>query len=86
MKSTLSQIALAAAAATMFAGAAISTAQADEARVKCEGINGCKGQGSCKTARNDCKGMNTCKGQGWVETTKQECEAAQAEAAKSKPQ
>jgi hypothetical protein len=44
-----------------------------EAKVKCAGINGCKGKGGCASATNDCGGKNGCKGKGWVETTEQEC-------------
>jgi hypothetical protein len=42
--------------------------------VKCQGINACKGQGSCASADNSCKGQNGCKGQGWLATsTEKEC-------------
>jgi len=46
-----------------------------EAKVKCEGVNKCKGQGSCASAKNSCKGQNGCKGQGWVLTTAKQCKA-----------
>jgi hypothetical protein len=36
--------------------------------VHCAGINSCKGQGSCKSAKNACKGQNSCKGEGVVDT------------------
>jgi hypothetical protein len=36
--------------------------------VHCMGINACKGQGSCKGAKNACKGQNSCKGEGMVDT------------------
>lgn len=39
-----------------------------EAKVKCGGINSCKGQGACAGASNGCAGKNGCKGKGWVET------------------
>jgi hypothetical protein len=35
-------------------------------KVKCQGINTCKGKGGCKTADNACKGQNGCKGKGWT--------------------
>jgi len=38
-----------------------------EAKVKCAGVNECKGQGSCHSASNACKGQNGCKGQGMTE-------------------
>ena len=44
-----------------------------EAKVKCTGINSCKGKGSCSGASNGCAGKNGCKGKGWVETTAKEC-------------
>jgi hypothetical protein len=43
------------------------------AKVKCSGINDCKGKGACKSATSSCKGMNDCKGKGWVETSDKEC-------------
>jgi hypothetical protein len=44
-----------------------------EAKVKCSGINSCKGKGSCSGATNGCSGQNGCKGKGWVEATAKEC-------------
>jgi uncharacterized membrane protein len=76
----LSSVALAAAAAFMFSTVAATTARADEAKVKCEGVNSCKGQSACKSAHNACKGQNSCKGQGFVSLTKAECDAAKAKA------
>lgn len=38
------------------------------AKVHCEGINDCKGKGSCKSAKNDCAGKNGCKGQSFAYT------------------
>jgi hypothetical protein len=75
----LSSVALAAAAAVMFS-AAVSTVSADEAKVKCAGVNSCKGQSACKSANNACKGQNSCKGKGFMEMTKAECDAAKAKA------
>ena len=54
----LSGVALAAAAAIMFTSVAATTARADEAKVKCEGVNSCKGHSACKSANNACKGQN----------------------------
>jgi hypothetical protein len=76
MKSTNSGIAIASVAAALFSlGATATVAQAADApMVHCAGINSCKGQAECKTAKNDCKGMNSCKGQGWVsKATAKEC-------------
>ncbi len=79
MTTKTSGIALATAAATIFAMGAISTTPvyaAGEA-VHCVGANACKGKSECKSAKNDCKGMNACKGQGWVtKANEKECKAA----------
>ena len=80
-----SSVALAAAAAVMFSTVAVNTASAgEEGKVKCEGVNSCKGQSACATAANSCKGQNACKGQGYLSTTKADCDAAKAKAAKEK--
>jgi hypothetical protein len=71
-------IALAAAAAGMFMTVAIPSANAEEAKVMCEGVNACKGKSACKTASNACKGQNACKGHGVMEMTKAECDAMRA--------
>ncbi|HMC14936.1 MAG TPA: hypothetical protein VKI18_04850, partial [Albitalea sp.] len=60
-----SGVAIASAAAALFAmGASVSTQvqAAEEATVKCAGINTCKGSSDCQTAKSDCKGQNSCKG------------------------
>lgn len=77
----VSGAALAAAAALMFGSAVVTPASAEEAKVHCEGVNGCKGQSACMTAKSGCAGQNACKGQGWIEMTKAECDAAKAKAA-----
>ena len=79
---TFSKIALAAAAAVIFSAAAVGTASADDAKIKCTGVNSCKGQSACKSANNSCKGQNSCKGKGFMEMTKAECDAAKAKAGK----
>ena len=79
----MSSVALAAAAAVLFSTAFTATATAgDEAKVKCEGVNSCKGKSACKSANNACKGQNSCKGKGFLEMTKAECDAAKAKATK----
>lgn len=65
------------AAAGLFATAPI-TAQAAEAKIKCEGVNACKGQSACASARNACKGQNACKGLGFLDLTKKQCDEAKA--------
>ncbi len=70
--------ALATAAAMLFTSAGISTAHAEDAKIHCMGVNGCKGQSACKTASNACKGQNSCKGTGFVELTEKQCADAKA--------
>jgi hypothetical protein len=76
----LTGAAVALAAATMFAGAGISTTfAADAGKVECVGGNACKGKSECKTAKNECKGLNACKGTGKVMSGDEKaCEAAKA--------
>jgi hypothetical protein len=44
-----------------------------EAKVKCAGINECKGKAACSGGGNTCAGQNSCKGKGWIEATAKEC-------------
>ena len=69
-------IAIAAAAASLFAVAAAPVVNAQGAKVECHGVNACKGQSECKTAKTECKGHNACKGQGYKEMSKAECDKA----------
>lgn len=76
-----SSAALATATALLF-GAGVplaATHAADEAKVKCEGVNACKGKSACATAKNGCAGQNTCKGQGYLTLPKAECDKLKAE-------
>ena len=85
MSKNLSGIALATAAAAVFAAGSLMApaAQAADAKVHCSGINSCKGTAECKTAKNECKGHNSCKGQGWVtKDSAKDCEAAGGKVAK----
>lgn len=66
-------IALATAAAAVFATATLPTAQAADSNVKCMGVNACKGLSSCKSASHACKGQNSWKGQGFVLVPKGVC-------------
>lgn len=43
------------------------------AKVKCMGVNECKGQGACNTATHDCAGQNECKGKGWIVIPRSDC-------------
>lgn len=64
-----------AAALIAMAGASVpGTAIAKDAKtVHCYGVNSCKGQSDCKTAKSDCKGMNSCKGQGFKDLSTTAC-------------
>lgn len=42
-------------------------------KVKCLGINECKGQSSCDAVEHSCAGQNECKGKGWLLAPKDEC-------------
>lgn len=80
-------IPLASAAAALFLAGAAGQAfaqdeSASEAKIKCEGVNECKGHGACSTATNSCAGKNACKGQSFEMMTPEECAAAKE--AKSK--
>jgi hypothetical protein len=75
----LTGLAMATAAAALFASAGIAPVAAkEEAKVHCSGVNQCKGQSACQTANNACKGQNSCKGKGWLYLSKSDCDAAQA--------
>jgi len=78
----LTGIALATAAAGMFAVMAAGPAAAQAAKVKCEGVNACKGLSACKgeksasREKSSCKGLNACKGQGFTEMSQADCDKA----------
>lgn len=72
-----SGVAIAATAAFLLVSGAVGvqTAGAQDAKVKCYGVNACKGQSACKTASSQCKGLNACKGQGFSALSKADCTA-----------
>ena len=70
----LTGIALATAAAAMFAGAPVTASAGDSTQGHCVGVNACKGKSSCATADNKCKGHNACKGKGFVVVDKATCD------------
>src|SRR6266436_2259084 len=61
------------AAAALFATGVVSTATAQEVKVKCYGANACKGKSECKTSMSECKGKNGCKGKGFEQMTEKAC-------------
>lgn len=69
-------IALAIAAAGMFAIAPMTVVADSDAQVKCFGVNQCKGKNDCKTANNACKGKSSCKGKGFLKMSQEECDKA----------
>jgi hypothetical protein len=78
-KSTkFSGVAMATAAAMLFSTAPLTAQAADAAKVKCEGVNGCKGKSACHTATNGCQGQNSCKGKGYLMLSQTDCDAAKA--------
>jgi uncharacterized membrane protein len=80
---------LAAAAAFAIVSAPMTStlAQAESKEVPCYGVNGCKGQSTCKTAMSECKGTNSCKGKGVLLKTTEQCKAmgGSLEAPKAEP-
>jgi hypothetical protein len=69
-------ILIASAVATLITSGSLVAQAADKAggeKVRCAGINECKGHGSCDSAEHFCAGKNSCKGQGWVEASAAEC-------------
>ena len=74
MNKKLLGAALALTAATLFATGQVAKAEGkkEEGKVKCSGINSCKGTGACGGATHSCKGKNECKGKGWDYTTSEE--------------
>lgn len=66
-----------AAAAFAFISAPMATstfAKAKVAKIKCYGVNKCKGHSACKTAQNACKHQNACKGHGFRMESHKKCE------------
>jgi hypothetical protein len=46
---------------------------ASDAKVRCGGVNDCKGQSACSTDSNACSGQNSCRGKGWIVASAKEC-------------
>lgn len=65
---------IAATAAIAFVTAPLTSAFAHtSAKIKCYGVNKCKGKSACKTAQGSCKGKNSCKGKGYLMKTEAQC-------------
>jgi uncharacterized membrane protein len=77
-KSVITATAVAALFMTGFAHAAFADEAGSEAKMKCVGVNSCKGHSDCKSAANSCKGQNACAGKGFVYMSQSECDAAKA--------
>ena len=77
---TKSALLASAAALAFLAGAAPALAAdaKETGKIKCEGVNQCKGSSACKTLLSECAGHNSCKGKGFLMLTPAECEAARA--------
>jgi len=74
-KSKTTGVALAIAAAGLFAVAPMSASAAEDGKmVKCYGVNKCKGHNDCKSATNACKGKSSCKGKGFVKISATACD------------
>jgi hypothetical protein len=76
-------IAMTAAALIISGATLIAAASATTIEGRCFGVNGCKGQGNCKTAHNDCKGKNACKGQGFLNMSEVDCNGVNGQFEKS---
>jgi uncharacterized membrane protein len=76
-------IAMTAAALVISGATLIAAASAADVEGRCFGVNSCKGQGACKSAKNDCKGHNACKGQGWLSMTEVNCNGVNGQFEKS---
>jgi hypothetical protein len=64
---------LAAAAALLVVSATVPVTPAWAAKVKCFGVNACKGKSACKTSGSSCAGQNACKGKGYLLMGKSSC-------------
>jgi uncharacterized membrane protein len=69
-------IAMAMAAASLFAAVPMTAHASQDSKVHCYGVNKCAGQNDCKTANNSCKGQGSCAGQGFLNMSKQACKKA----------
>ena len=75
MASRANRMMMAAVAGLLTVGAVASepASAAEGDKVKCYGVNSCKGHGSCAGGGHGCAGKNACKGQGFLEMAKDDC-------------
>ena len=72
LSASVSGTLLAIAAAGIFQVSAVHTAAAASGKVRCIGVNACKGKSECKTAAAQ-KGQNACKGHGLLFLSEEQC-------------
>ncbi len=80
MKTPVKGALIATAVAALFAAKGVlaqeqGAEKAQSKKVRCEGVNECKGKGACDAADHACAGKNSCKGKGWLELSAAECKA-----------
>ena len=76
MQTKTAILAAAAGALLLAASPAFAADEDKEGKIKCEGVNSCKGHSDCHTADSECSGKNSCKGKGYKKMTPEECTAA----------
>jgi uncharacterized membrane protein len=57
----------------LMAGPAGTATADDSGKVRCYGVNKCKGAGDCGGKGHSCAGENACKGQGYLKMDKETC-------------
>ncbi|MFQ5351820.1 MAG: hypothetical protein ACE5D3_01965 [Candidatus Binatia bacterium] len=64
-----------AAAGLLMMAATAGPAQANDSgeKVRCYGVNKCKGAGACGGKGHSCAGQNSCKGAGYLKIDKETC-------------
>ena len=81
MRKTSKGAVIALSAAAMFtAGQALAehhkaAEPAQDAKVKCVGVNDCAGKGECASKGNECAGKNECKSSGMIKLSADDCKA-----------
>lgn len=82
-KTAMTGVALALAAAGLFATLPTQVVAEEASTVQCFGVNACAGKNDCKTMKNECKGRGACKGQGFKYMSVADCNAAHGEVGKT---